>query len=170
MAEGNHLEIGANLDSKDVAEPALAAIAPIIRYRNAPVASGWFLVACLGLALFAMSDRPIQNLLGLGSMVYSLQAAVVFLPGVILRRDSVSVPRSLVTWAPLVVIGRKRIRLSELTWITVMAPFMKLQHIKFASLDGHWSALFATHDQRRLFLDTIRERAPDVKIYRAARW
>jgi hypothetical protein len=163
------LEISANIGSKDVAEPTLAASTSVILYWNAPIACGWLLVACLGLSLFALSDRPIQNLLGVGLTVYSLQAAVVFLPGVVLRRDSVAIPRSLATWAPLVIVGRKRIYLSELTRITVMAPFMKFKHIMFVSLDGRWSALFASRNQRRMFLDAVRERTPDIKIYRAAR-
>lgn len=149
-----------------MADQSAAAPLGSIRFWNWRTAALWLGMALIGLVTFGLRRQGLLGLAGLATSAYCLQAAIVSLLGVNLRRDSVSVPRSMSLAFPILVLGRRRLNASWLNEVTFLGKFLGAERVTLDAPDERFPVLFSSRKQRLAFFAAFRSRRPDIKIYR----
>lgn len=139
-----------------------------IVFSNHRAVTIWGCLAAVGLAL-CLSNK--SGALGLTSsllVLFALQAALSFALGVRLAKGKIALPRTLWSRAPLLIVGRTSIPVSEVREINYLGRNLTFERARVDTYKLKLGVLFESRECRLSFFDEIRRMVPMVKIYRSA--
>lgn len=151
--------------SADVAHAELAV--PKQAFRNLRLASYWFGIALASVLVFVARRHAMIGLASIAVAAFALQAAIASAMGVVLRRDSIDMPRLLIPVLPAIPFWRKRTSLVYVREATALGLFAGFEAVGLGTVDGAAPVLFSTRQAKLDFFRCLQAIKPDVKLYRA---
>ena len=149
-----------------LAAPGPAKRMKTYRFRNWGIV---FLELAVAAAAFWFAARRGASPVGLIALVvgvYCLWSAFAEFRGVYIGRSGFAWPAKRLRWFPLVLSGRRKLDLEDVSEMTV-APNWAGHHILI--VEGGFGTdllMFSSRESRMKFFEAVKERVPNVKIYR----
>jgi hypothetical protein len=138
-----------------------------VSVRNRYVLLALLLVAGLGLGYFVLRSKAPLGWLALALGMFCVWLFLLELKGVVVRADTVSFSRRPFRSLPIFSVWRCQVPLRHLEEMTVLRPWCGLQVVLLEGRFGTERLLFHSRKARMKFVEAVKARLPDIRIYRA---
>jgi hypothetical protein len=160
FVSGLHID----LMTTQAAATSSAAVVVVRNFRAVLLAATVSLACLLGFAVEYRSP------IGIGALIlgiYAVFASIEFWRGVTLDDASISFPKPLLRHMPFLVWGRESVSHSVLRDLTSAGRQFGFDVVVFAFGETACAVAFASRSKKLKFFDSVRQRRPEVRIYRA---
>jgi len=137
-----------------------------VSIRNRYVLLGSISATCAGIAYFLLRPQTPPGWLALALSVVCIWVFLLELRGVSVKGDTLSFAHRPLRWLPIICTWRRHLPLKDLEEITSLRPWLNFEVVL---LEGQFEAgrlLFHSRNARLKFFETVKARAPAVRIYR----